>query len=99
MKNITAIFMALILLVLPLAGCGAQEAPEGEGLSVVATVFAPYDFARQLVGERGEVTLLLPPGSEAHSYEPTPKDIIDIQNCDLFIYVGGISDAWVADVR
>ena len=98
MKNITAIFMALILLVLPLAGCGAQEAPEGEGLSVVATVFAPYDFARQLVGERGEVTLLLPPGSEAHSYEPTPKDIIDIQNCDLFIYVGGISDAWVADV-
>ena len=71
---------------------------EGEGLSVVATVFAPYDFARQLVGERGEVTLLLPPGSEAHSYEPTPKDIIDIQNCDLFIYVGGISDAWVADV-
>src|SRR5699024_10909792 len=98
MKNITAIFMALILLVLPLAGCGAQEAPEGEGLSVVATVFAPYDFARQRVGERGEVTLLLPPGSEAHSYEPTPKDIIDIQNCDLFIYVGGISDAWVADV-
>ena len=92
MKNITAIFMALILLALPLAGCGAQEAPEGEGLSVVATVFAPYDFARQLVGERGEVTLLLPPGSEAHSYEPTPKDIIDIQNCDLFIYVGGISD-------
>lgn len=98
MKNITAVFMALILLALPLAGCGAQEAPEGEGLSVVATVFAPYDFARQLVGERGEVTLLLPPGSEAHSYEPTPKDIIDIQNCDLFIYVGGISDAWVADV-
>ena len=64
----------------------------------MATVFAPYDFARQLVGERGEVTLLLPPGSEAHSYEPSPKDIIEIQNCDLFIYVGGVSDAWVSDV-
>ena len=51
----------------------------------MATVFSPYDFARQLVGERGEVTLLLPPGSEAHSYEPSPKDIIEIQNCDLFI--------------
>ena len=50
------------------------------------------------MGERGEVTLLLPPGSESHSYEPTPKDIIGIQNCDLFIYVGGESDAWVADV-
>ena len=81
-----------------LSGCGAQSEPEGEGISVVATVFAPYDFARQLVGERGEVTLLLPPGSEAHSYEPSPKDIIEIQNCDLFIYVGGVSDAWVSDV-
>ena len=98
MKKITAILIVLILLSLPLAGCGAESAPEREGISVVATVFAPYDFARQLVGERGEVTLLLPPGSEAHSYEPSPKDIIEIQNCDVFIYVGGVSDAWVADV-
>lgn len=98
MKKITAILIVLILLSLPLAGCGAESAPEREGISVVAAVFAPYDFARQLVGERGEVTLLLPPGSEAHSYEPSPKDIIEIQNCDVFIYVGGVSDAWVADV-
>lgn len=98
MKKITAILIVLTLLSLPLAGCGAESAPEREGISVVATVFAPYDFARQLVGERGEVTLLLPPGSEAHSYEPSPKDIIEIQNCDVFIYVGGVSDAWVADV-
>lgn len=98
MKKIAAILIVLTLLSLPLAGCGAESAPEREGISVVATVFAPYDFARQLVGERGEVTLLLPPGSEAHSYEPSPKDIIEIQNCDVFIYVGGVSDAWVADV-
>lgn len=98
MKKIAAILIALTLLSLPLAGCGAQAEPETEGISVVATVFAPYDFARQLVGDRGEVTLLLPPGSETHSYEPSPKDIIEIQNCDVFIYVGGVSDAWVADV-
>lgn len=98
MKKIAAILIALTLLSLPLAGCGAQAEPEAEGISVVATVFAPYDFARQLVGDRGEVTLLLPPGSETHSYEPSPKDIIEIQNCDVFIYVGGVSDAWVADV-
>ena len=42
--------------------------------------------------------LLIPPGSETHSFEPTPKDIIDIQNCDLFIYTGGESEAWVDDV-
>lgn len=98
MKRTAAILIALTLLCLPLAGCGAEAAEETDGISVVATVFAPYDFARQLVGERGEVTLLLPPGSEAHSYEPSPKDIIEIQNCDVFIYVGGVSDAWVTDV-
>ena len=98
MKRIAAILIALTLLSLPLAGCGAETEPETDGISVVATVFAPYDFARQLLGDRGEVTLLLPPGSEAHSYEPSPKDIIEIQNCDVFIYVGGVSDAWVTDV-
>lgn len=98
MKRTAAILIALTLLCLPLAGCGAEAVEETDGISVVATVFAPYDFARQLVGDRGEVTLLLPPGSEAHSYEPSPKDIIEIQNCDVFIYVGGVSDAWVTDV-
>ena len=85
MKRTAAILIALTLLCLPLAGCGAEAAEETDGISVVATVFAPYDFARQLVGDRGEVTLLLPPGSEAHSYEPSPKDRIEIQNCDVFI--------------
>ena len=98
MKKTLSITILLAMLCALLSGCGAQSEPEGEGISVVATVSAPYDFARQLVGERGEVTLLLPPGSEAHSYEPSPKDIIEIQNCDLFIYVGGVSDAWVSDV-
>ena len=97
MKKFFAILIALSL-ALSLAACG--EAPEDDngGISVVATTFAPYDFARQLVGDMGTVTMLLPPGSESHSYEPTPKDILEIQNADVFIYVGGESDAWVTDV-
>jgi zinc transport system substrate-binding protein len=39
--------------------------------------------------------MLLPPGSESHSFEPSPRDIITVQNCDIFIYVGGESDEWV----
>jgi zinc transport system substrate-binding protein len=42
--------------------------------------------------------MLLPPGSESHSYEPTPQDIIKIKECDVFIYVGGDSDAWVHEI-
>ena len=42
--------------------------------------------------------MLLKPGAESHSYEPTPKDIVAIEECDVFIYVGGENDAWVEDI-
>lgn len=99
MRKISLILILLALSAALLSGCGAAgETAEKDGISVVATIFAPCDFARQIAGDKASVTMLLPPGSEAHSYEPSPKDIIAIQNCDVFIYVGGESDAWVADV-
>ena len=64
----------------------------------MATIFPPYDFARQIAKDKADITMLLPPGSESHSYEPTPQDIIKIQNCDIFIYVGGESDTWVNEI-
>lgn len=69
-----------------------------EKIKVVTTIFPQYDFVRELAGDRVDLKMLLKPGEESHSYEPTPKDIIDIQNCDLFIYVGGENDAWVEDI-
>lgn len=67
-------------------------------ISVVATSFAPYDFARQLTSDKADVTMLLSPGEESHTFEPTPSDIIKIKNCDIFIYGGGESDEWVEDI-
>ena len=61
---------------------------------IVATLFPQYDFARQIAGDKAEVTLLLPPGVESHSYEPTPSDIIRINESDLFIYTGKNMEAW-----
>ena len=67
----------------------------GEGrLSVVCTDFPCYDFARQAAGDEADVTMLLKPGTEAHSFDPTPADILAIGGADLFVYIGGESDAW-----
>lgn len=80
------------------AGVFASGAEENSRLQVVTTIFPQYDFARHIAGDRADVTMLLKPGEEVHSYEPTPQDIKKIQNCDLFIYVGGENDVWVENI-
>lgn len=108
-KRTIACLLAGLLLALTLTACGSPAASKSaaasasaeagsEKLSVVCTNFPEYDFVRQIVGDKADVTMLLKPGAESHSYEPTPQDIITIQNSGLFVYVGGDSDEWVADV-
>lgn len=94
-KRICALLTAALCL-LGCAGCNVAQKKDDK-LTVICTVFPPYDFVRAIAPE-AEVSLLLPTGQETHSYEPTPRDIVDIQNCDLFVYVGGESDAWVEDM-
>jgi zinc transport system substrate-binding protein len=77
------------------AGSALASDNTGERVSVVATIFPPFDLARAIAAEMADVEMLLPPGSESHSFEPTPRDILKIQNCDVFIYVGGDSDEWI----
>ena len=76
---------------------GAAEKTD-EKLSVVTTIFPQYDFVREIAGEEVELKMLLKPGEETHSYEPTPQDMIAIENSDIFIYVGGENDEWVEDM-
>ena len=57
-------------------------------------LFRSFDFVREIAGDKVEVSLLLPPGVEPHSYEPSPRDIVDIQKAALFIYTGKIMEPW-----
>lgn len=94
-KRFYRVILACFTLTFCLVSCGKTGSDNNGKISVVATIFPAYDFARHVCGESGEVKMLLPPGSESHSYEPTAQDILKIQNCDLFIYTGGESDVWV----
>lgn len=104
MKKLITIILAATVAVFPLSGCGsnaassAAPAKDDNRLNIVTTIFPQYDFAREITGGSADVAMLLPPGSESHTYEPAPQDIIAIQNCDLFVYVGGESDVWIDDI-
>ena len=65
---------------------------------IISSNFAGYDFARAVTGDESRVSMLLKPGAEVHDYEPTPEDIINVKNADLFIYTGGESDKWVENL-
>ena len=96
MKRIFAALLCALLL----AGCAARgaEKPDDGRLRIVTTLFPYYDMARALAGERAEVTLLLVPGREAHSFEPTPLDAVAIARADVFVCNGGESEEWVEDM-
>lgn len=87
-----------------LAGCDTSQniSPNNneKELKVVSTIYPPHDWIQQILGDeasRAELTLLADEGVDLHSYQPTVADIAALSTCDLFIYVGGTSDAWVEE--
>ena len=99
-KKILALCISTVLVLATAAGCAVKktnsgEATSGDKVDIVTTIFPPYDFAKNVGGDNVNVTMLLKPGAESHTYEPTPADIKQIEACDLFIYTGGENDTWV----
>ena len=96
LKIFVSVLLCLFLVGTPLALVisGGDDYRANEKLTVVTTGFASYDFAKEIVGDKGEVIMLLSPGEESHTYEPTPTDILTVQQCDVFVYGGGESETW-----
>lgn len=92
-----SVILAVLFAALPIASFSfaGEKNHASDKLSIVTTGFAAYDFSRGIAGEKGDIYMLLSPGEESHTYEPTPSDIIKIQQCDVFVCVGGESETWV----
>ncbi|MCM8813554.1 MAG: zinc ABC transporter substrate-binding protein [Candidatus Omnitrophica bacterium] len=66
--------------------------------AVIATIFPLYDFARAVGGEYISLSMLLPPGVEAHAFEPKPGDMLRIGGADIFVYAGRAMEPWVDEL-
>lgn len=99
-KKIILIVILLILIIgiLILMTYSNDNKNSNEKLNIAVTNFATYDFVRQIAGDNVNLTFLLGPGIDSHSYEPTTKDLITIQEADMFIYIGGELERWVDKV-
>lgn len=101
----------IILGVAVFSGCGTggpagddakagASSGEGSGFTIVATIFPAADWTRNILGSNpagASLVTLLDSGVDPHSFQPSTKDILTVSSCDVFIYVGGESDAWVED--
>ena len=105
MKKYISILLAAVMAVCCLSACGQNNSNKqikdtNKQVKVVTTIFPEYDWVKEIAGDKVsdmDLTMLLDNGVDLHSYQPTADDIMKISDCDLFIYVGGESDAWVED--
>lgn len=96
-KNIVFLIVLIIVFILTtfiIIKVKNLDKKESEKVEIIATLFPQYDFAKKIGGDKVNVTLLLPPGTESHTYEPTPQDMVNINNSNLFIYTGSEMEPW-----
>ena len=97
--RICVVFMVIsCCAILLLAGCKKGEEKPTAGLQVVTTLFPLYDFARTIAAGKAQVTMLLPPGVEPHTFEPKPEDMIRISRAGLFIFTSRYMEPWAEKI-
>jgi len=104
-KKFICILVTLLLCAAAFTGCGAKETPgkqeKVDKYQIVCTTFPQYDWIMHMLGdaaEQFEVSLLVKNSADIHNYQPSTQDMISMKEADLFVYVGGESDAWATDL-
>ena len=94
----SVIFIVTISMIWGMAGCGKTTEKEGNyRLKIVTSLFPYYDMARAVIGDvKGiDLKMTVTPGQDSHSFEPTPSDVIQMENADVLIYNGGSLETWI----
>ena len=102
-KKIAAISSFLILIILMifliLVFKPENAITDKNKIQIVATLFPQYDFAKQIVGDKADVTLLVGSGVETHNFEPTAQDMVKmLDSTDMFLYTGTFLEPWTEDI-
>lgn len=94
----SVVFIVTISMIFGMAGCGkTTEKEDNYRLKIVTSLFPYYDMARAVIGDvKGiDLKMIVTPGQDSHSFEPTPSDVIQMENADVLIYNGGSLETWI----
>ncbi|HOV90728.1 MAG TPA: zinc ABC transporter substrate-binding protein [Syntrophorhabdaceae bacterium] len=92
-------FLFIFILGIYFSGCGkTEQKSQTHRIKIITTLFPLYDFTKNLAKDRADVTLILPPGVEPHSFEPRAGDILKINSAHMLIYTGKFMEPWVEDI-
>lgn len=101
MKRIIAVLVTFFLIIGAIfiaIGNTNINTQKSDKIIVVTSLFPEYDFVKQIGKDKVDVKILLPPGTESHTYEPTPKDIVNINEADMFCYTSNEMEPWAEKI-
>ena len=104
MRKIVTAFISFLILIIVMISLVLAFKPtsiikDESKVQIVATLFPQYDFAKQIVGDKAEVRLLIGSGVETHNFEPTAKDMVTmLDDTDIFLYTGDFLEPWTEDI-
>ncbi len=102
MKKIIAVLVTFFLIIglifIAIGNTNNNNTEKTDKITVVTSLFPEYDFVKQIGKDKVDVKILLPPGTESHTYEPTPKDIVNINEANMFIYTSNQMEPWAEKI-
>ena len=99
MKNCFIKTAVLLLCAAVFISCSNKETqPQNQKLNIAVSSYVPYTFAKSVLGDLANLTLLVPPGTEPHAFEPSSKNILEVNQAEKFFYVSDILEPWALKI-
>ncbi|NBK08080.1 zinc ABC transporter substrate-binding protein [Enterococcus asini] len=95
------LLLGTVLVSILLTACGSEEKKEASAddkIQVMTTFYPMYEFTKEVVGNKGDVELLIPAGTEPHDFEPSAKDLAKISDSDVFVYNSPELETWTENL-
>jgi zinc transport system substrate-binding protein len=97
-KQIFILFLSIACFVMGIGISSSFQSKQTVPIKMMTSIFPLKEFAHAVVGDWGEVELLLPPGAEIHAWQPKPSDLVKLSSADVFVYIGAELEPWADDI-